>query len=538
MNLSTGTKTELSFKAAPFQFADILNLETPGTYKGQDSGQLLQILQQPMEEILKNFTIETVRGFASEPHIQNLLSDIRSQRRADGSFNYSPIDYTDPIHRKTILPTELVAIINTPPLLRLAEVGQMTLMGHSRLAHSIGVAILALRFAEKRNLPPQEKKELATIALLHDVGHGPYSHLYEKLYIRNKQDRFDHDQHREKLINSIQLSNALKEIGVCPKMVVDALQDPSKNWMAYLAKEILDRVDYNSRDIFYSNCNDDYKSWIQAKSDALFKAIGYESGKIFFSAANSKTIERFMAARRLSFNSLPYDSDRRLAESLISSSIRTQLANVPEDVRPKVVEALSLFTDGQLNSLLGEKALKALNTAHATNSVPTLLKLATEDLANNCRGYKSIKPKEILQELSSLRTEHADITWLVSIIPACSPAMSFKIKHADEIKIIHKELPEREAKNPRQNGKQIGKICIAAYDQNGDFVPFSNDLNDAIINSFARKGWIYGREDEKVYTGWPGSFDHGSNFAFSEAPDGLEAEYHKLKHKPDRIETE
>lgn len=496
MNLSTGPKTELSFKAPPFKFSDIFNLETPGTYKGQDSGQLLQILKQPMEEILKNFTIDTVKGFTSEPHIQKLLNDIRSQRRADGSFNYSPIDYTDPIHGKTTIPAELVAIINTPPLLRLAEVGQMTLMGHSRLAHSIGVAILALRFAEKRNLPPQEKKELATIALLHDVGHGPYSHLYEKLYIRNKQDRFDHDQHREKLINSIQLSNALKEIGVCPKMVVGALQEPAKNWMAYLAKEILDRVDYNSRDITYSNFSDDYKNWIRSKSDALFRAIKYEKGKIFFSAVSSKTIEKFMAARRLSFNSLAYDSDRRLAESLISSSIRTQLANVPDDVRPKVVEALSLFTDGQLNSLLGQRVLKALNTAHETSSVPTILKLATEHLANNCRGYKSIKPKEILQELSSLGKDHADITWLVCIIPACSPAMSFKIKHADEIKIIHMELPERGAKGPQPNGKQIGKICIAAYDQNGDFVvPLSEKLKDAIMNRFARKGWIYGRGD-------------------------------------------
>lgn len=53
---------------------------------------------------------------------------------------------------------------------------------YNRYEHSIGVARLALLYAEIRELPEKESRILASAGLLHDVGHGPLSHSLEPIF--------------------------------------------------------------------------------------------------------------------------------------------------------------------------------------------------------------------------------------------------------------------------------------------------------------------------------------------------------------------
>lgn len=100
----------------------------------------------------------------------------------------------DSIHGDIHLNEREVAIIDTPSFQRLRHLKQLAMAQmvypaatHTRFAHSIGALgtmIRILRVAGKNGVPlsDDEKENLRLAALLHDVGHYPYSHLREKLH--------------------------------------------------------------------------------------------------------------------------------------------------------------------------------------------------------------------------------------------------------------------------------------------------------------------------------------------------------------------
>lgn len=55
---------------------------------------------------------------------------------------------------------------------------------YSRYQHSVGVARLALRFAEHRHLTSKQVDVLTAAALLHDIGHSPFSHSLEPVFVK------------------------------------------------------------------------------------------------------------------------------------------------------------------------------------------------------------------------------------------------------------------------------------------------------------------------------------------------------------------
>jgi HD superfamily phosphohydrolase len=438
-----------------------------------------------MEKILGRFTIDKVVPLLTESRIKGLLEKIKA---APGT----QIEYDDPIHGQMELPDWLIKVINTPPVLRLAEVGQMPLTGHSRLAHSIGVAILALRQAEVLCLSEQNKKELTLIALLHDVGHGPFSHMFEKIYLKrdsenNSKEMFDHDKHRQKLLHSEKLSMILTEVGVDPYVISSALHSPKENWMAYLAKEILDRVDYLCRDSDNSGFSNAAKAWIKTKAQKILGSIKLDSDKILFAAHGEKSIDLFMAARLYTFKALAYDPHKSIAESLISRAIREKLAKFSEELQPKVVEALSYFSDSQLIAMLPLREQEALASIFKTGSSPLVVSLSTEHLSDPYKGWGSIKPSGVLEILESLNGDDQKRTWLVAIVPASTPAMTFNIsKKTGEIRTIRVESPLTGSKRKEC---EIGTISIAALNDQGLITP-SPGIRDEILKKFRQKGWL------------------------------------------------
>ena len=54
---------------------------------------------------------------------------------------------------------------------------------YTRYQHSLGVARLALLYAELRDLPPDERRLIGAAALLHDIGHAPLSHSLEPVFM-------------------------------------------------------------------------------------------------------------------------------------------------------------------------------------------------------------------------------------------------------------------------------------------------------------------------------------------------------------------
>ncbi len=109
----------------------------------------------------------------------------------------------DPIYGTRSLPDFAKDIISTRVFGRLHGVLQTSFcnlvypnMTHTRYAHSLGVFILTHNIRLKSEyfsalLSGQEKKALATYALLHDIGHSPFSHILEPFGIDHKKIGLD-----------------------------------------------------------------------------------------------------------------------------------------------------------------------------------------------------------------------------------------------------------------------------------------------------------------------------------------------------------
>ena len=114
----------------------------------------------------------------------------------------------------------------TRPFQRLRRVKQLGFSdlvfpgaSHSRFAHSIGVFHTARQLMEvirrhTRDTRDNAKEDRAlAAALLHDVGHGPFSHSFEKVGERLGLKLADHEAMSEALIRNGEVANILNELG-------------------------------------------------------------------------------------------------------------------------------------------------------------------------------------------------------------------------------------------------------------------------------------------------------------------------------------
>lgn len=146
---------------------------------------------------------------------------------------FNPQRMRDPLHdliefSPTQFENDMWEVINTRPFQRLRRIRQLgfsdlTFPGatHSRFAHSVGVfhiARLLMKIIEdylRKNDHFQEPKAQLALAgaLVHDVGHGPFSHSFEEVGERLNLKMADHEKVSEALIRDSEISRKLEPLG-------------------------------------------------------------------------------------------------------------------------------------------------------------------------------------------------------------------------------------------------------------------------------------------------------------------------------------
>jgi len=120
---------------------------------------------------------------------------------------YAPRKIRDPIHGFIKPDVFELNIVNTPIFQRLRGISQLAFAHlvypgarHTRFEHSLGVYHIAKTLAEKLELNNEEKKIIKVAALLHDLGHGPFSHVSEEvLEIYAKREEIPENCETEKI---------------------------------------------------------------------------------------------------------------------------------------------------------------------------------------------------------------------------------------------------------------------------------------------------------------------------------------------------
>ncbi|TGB02945.1 HD domain-containing protein [Halobacillus salinus] len=171
--------------------------------------------------------------------------------------------FKDPVHRYVHVRDRVIwDLIGTAEFQRLRRIKQLgtsylTFHGaeHSRFNHSLGVYEIVRRiienFKDRPNWDDEERLLCLSAALLHDLGHGPFSHSFEKVF------KLDHEDFTQAiLLGDTEVNQVLRRVEEgFPEKVADVINKTYSNKLvvSLISSQIdADRMDYLQRDAYFT----------------------------------------------------------------------------------------------------------------------------------------------------------------------------------------------------------------------------------------------------------------------------------------------
>ena len=209
----------------------------------------------------------------------------------------------DPVHGFVTVSDPLIyEIISHPWFQRLRRINQMAMSYlvypgavHSRLHHALGAYHLmqsALFELKQKGVEITEEEEQgAKIAiLLHDVGHGPFSHALESLLVKN----LGHETLSMMIMEELNMEMQGKL-----RTAIDIFKNsyPKKFLHQLISGQLdVDRMDYLTRDSFFSGVIEG-----MIGCDRILKMLTVHQGELMVEEKGIYTIEEFLVSRRLMY---------------------------------------------------------------------------------------------------------------------------------------------------------------------------------------------------------------------------------------------
>ncbi|MGC8961639.1 MAG: HD domain-containing protein [Candidatus Bathyarchaeia archaeon] len=227
-------------------------------------------------------------------------------------------------------------VIDTYPFQRLRRIKQLSgsefvypAANHTRFEHSLGTMYLAGVVGE--NLPvgleEDEIQLLKFAALLHDVGHGPFSHVFDS-YLTKYLNK-THEDMTVTIIEETELGEALNREGFDPKSVgrlaSGNLKDPSKPYLdqVIVGAVDVDKMDFVSRDSYHTGAGYGYTDIFR-----LIYTMDVHEGELMVNATAIPTLETFLIARLESFKTIYFHKASRAAQIMLVKALESAREDV------------------------------------------------------------------------------------------------------------------------------------------------------------------------------------------------------------------
>ena len=189
-------------------------------------------------------------------------------------------------------------LLDTPEVQRLRHIKQLGTVGlvypsanHTRFEHSLGVYHLATRALFHLGIDGRQAERVKAAAILHDVGHTPYSHNIEDLIERHTGKR--HDEVDE-LLSEGEVGDVLRAHDLRPESVARLVA--GKGYLGQLVSGELDvdRMDYLVRDAHHTGV-----PYGTIDTERLVRELTFIEGELVLDEGNVETAESLLLARAL-----------------------------------------------------------------------------------------------------------------------------------------------------------------------------------------------------------------------------------------------
>lgn len=246
----------------------------------------------------------------------------------------------DPIHGDIKLDGLFLDLIEAPEIQRLYNIKQLGFAHlvfpgahHTRLEHSLGAYYMASQAAEKLNLDKDEKELVACAAILHDIGHGPFSHTLESILRETLNvDHVDlteklifgeheiYDKKEKEFIGSPSVFDILTKHSIDQKEIIDIIRGKThkKPYLSQLLNSSIDvdQLDYLIRDAYYTGV-----AYGMIDIERFLQTLIINDNKLAVRKKGVGVVENILMARTLMYSSVYFHKTVRIAELMLSKAI-------------------------------------------------------------------------------------------------------------------------------------------------------------------------------------------------------------------------
>ena len=245
----------------------------------------------------------------------------------------------DPIHGNIQIRDYFVDLLETPEIQRLYNIKQLGFAHlvfpgahHTRLEHSLGTYKIASQISEILNLEDSEKDIVTCAALLHDIGHGPFSHTLESILmekfgvdhvdlteklILGEYEIFESDE--KKFIQSQSVNQILDKNNMDKEAIVKIIRGKTyrKSYLSQILNSTIDadQLDYLIRDAYYTGV-----AYGMIDIERLLQTLIIHEDNLTIKRKGVSVVENILMARSLMYSSVYFHKTVRIAELMLSKA--------------------------------------------------------------------------------------------------------------------------------------------------------------------------------------------------------------------------
>ncbi|OVE85672.1 HD domain-containing protein [Natronolimnobius baerhuensis] len=221
-------------------------------------------------------------------------------------------------------------LLDTPEVQRLRRINQLGTVSfvypsanHTRFEHSLGVYHLACKALENLDIDGQQADRVQAAALLHDVGHGPFSHNLESLTYR-ETGRYHDDVHD--LLADGAVGDVLRAHDLEPERVAGLIAGEGRFGQVVSGELDVDRMDYLVRDAHHTGV-----PYGTIDHERLLRELAFVDGELVLAEGNVQAAESLLVARALMNPTVYSHSVARISKAMLRRAAERLLEQTETD---------------------------------------------------------------------------------------------------------------------------------------------------------------------------------------------------------------
>jgi uncharacterized protein len=309
----------------------------------------------------------------------------------------------DPVYGFIDMPVGInLEIVEHPWFQRLRHIRQLGLTFmvypgalHTRFQHTLGSYFLIMRAVDEirkkgLEISAAEEEALGSAILLHDIGHGPFSHALEFSLLEGVS---------HELISQAIMQSLNKKYNGKLNLAIQIFQNKyQRGFLHQLISSQLDvdRIDYLKRDSFFSGVSEG-----AIGTERIIKMLTVHNDKLVVEAKGIYSIEQFLIARRLMYWQVYLHKTVLVAEQMLIQIIKRARQLILSGEKVFTTPALGFFMS---HSLTADEFVSDKPVSDGKTAIELFNEIDDNDILTCVKVWQS-SPDKVLSNLSRMLME-------------------------------------------------------------------------------------------------------------------------------------